>query len=102
MMELVTEMSPMVGVTTACKALAVPRATYYRCRRSSPAPRPTKPRPPCHRALPPEDVQQVLDVLQSERFVDVAPPEVYATLLDEGMRLCSVRSMYRYLSWMDT
>ena len=37
-------------------------------------------------------------MLQSERFADVAPAEVYATLLDEGIRLCSVRSMYRYLA----
>ena len=29
------------------------------------------------------------------RFVDGAPPEVYAMLLDEGRRLCSGRSMYR-------
>ena len=37
-------------------------------------------------------------MLHSDRFVDVAPPEVYATLLDEGTHLCSVRSMYRYLA----
>jgi putative transposase len=39
----------------------------------------------------------VLDVLHSERFVDDPPHEVYATLLDEGKYLCSVRTMYRIL-----
>jgi putative transposase len=39
----------------------------------------------------------VLDVLHAERFVDQAPPEIYATLLEEGMYLCSVRTMYRIL-----
>jgi len=39
----------------------------------------------------------VLDVLNSERFVDRAPAEVVATLLDEGQYLCSERTMYRIL-----
>jgi putative transposase len=36
-------------------------------------------------------------VLHSERFADVAPEEVYATLLDEGVYLCSASTMYRLL-----
>jgi putative transposase len=40
----------------------------------------------------------VLEVLHSERFVDVAPEETYATLLDEGTYLCSTRTMYRILA----
>jgi putative transposase len=39
----------------------------------------------------------VLDVLHADRFVDQAPPEIYATLLDEGTYLCSLRTMYRIL-----
>ena len=39
----------------------------------------------------------MLDVLHSERFVDHAPEAVYATLLDEGVYLCSVPTMYRLL-----
>jgi putative transposase len=42
--------------------------------------------------------QQVLDLLHSERFVDTAPPEVVATLMDEGQFLCSERTMYRILA----
>lgn len=42
--------------------------------------------------------QQVLDVLHSERFVDISPEETYATLLDEGSYLCSTRTMYRILA----
>jgi putative transposase len=40
----------------------------------------------------------VLEVLHSERFVDVAPKEVFATLLDERVYLCSWRTMYRILA----
>ena len=36
-------------------------------------------------------------MLHSKRFVDVAPAQVHATLLDEGSYLCSVRTMYRIL-----
>lgn len=35
--------------------------------------------------------------LMSARFVDRAPHQVYATLLDEGRYLCSIRTMYRLL-----
>jgi putative transposase len=47
--------------------------------------------------LPPEERQQVLALLHDERFADLPPAEVYATLLDEGKYLCSVRTMYRLL-----
>lgn len=40
----------------------------------------------------------MLTMLNSERFVNVAPAEVYATLLDEGAYLCSTRTMYRVLN----
>jgi putative transposase len=40
----------------------------------------------------------VLSTLHTKRFVDKAPTEVYATLLDEGTYHCSVRTMYRILT----
>ena len=39
----------------------------------------------------------VLEVLNSPRFVDQAPLQIYAQLLDEGVYLCSVSTMYRVL-----
>src|SRR5690625_5855370 len=41
--------------------------------------------------------EQVLAVLHSDRFVDQAPQQIYATLLSEGTYLCSVSTMYRLL-----
>ena len=41
--------------------------------------------------------QLVLAVLTSDRFVDLAPLQIYAQLLDEGVYLCSVSTMYRML-----
>jgi putative transposase len=43
----------------------------------------------------------VLEVLHSDRLVDMAPAEIYATLLDEGQYLASVSSMYRILRAAD-
>jgi putative transposase len=40
----------------------------------------------------------MLDLLRTPRFVDLAPAEIYATLLDEGVYLCSIRTMYRILA----
>jgi len=40
----------------------------------------------------------VKETLNSTRFVDRTPAEVYATLLDEGRYLCSIRTMYRLLA----
>jgi putative transposase len=97
--QAIVELAPVVGTTAACAAVGRGRATHYRWHRKSPprprpAPKPPRPQP---RALSEEERQGVLEVLRSERFVDMAPPEVYATLLDEGIYLASVPTMYRIL-----
>ena len=93
----VEELSPVVGTRPACHALGVAPATIYR-RRRPPEPRPPKPKQPPRWALSPEERGTVLEVLHSERFVDAAPAQVWATLLDEGTYLCSERTMYRILA----
>jgi len=45
-----------------------------------------------------EETRAVLDVLHEDRFADLAPAQVYATLLDEQRYLCSERTMYRVLA----
>jgi len=89
-----------VGKVAACQALDVARASLYRfCQPASLMDAPQRPAPP--RALGPAERQTVLAQLNSERFVDQAPAQVYATLLDEGQYLCSVRTMYRILDQHD-
>jgi len=89
---------PLVGISAACTSLAVPRASYYRAQKPRPAPRP-RPSPP--RALKPEQRGEVLGLLDSDRFADKAPRQVYAALLDEGEYRCSVSTMYRILAAED-
>jgi putative transposase len=96
-MKAVEELSAEVSTAAACRSLGVPRATLYRRRRPRPSAPATALRPKSPRALSDEERQQVVAVLHSEPFVDKAPAEVYATLLDEGQYLCSIRTMYRIL-----
>lgn len=93
----VEQVAATVGVAQACRALGVARATLYRHRQPTPA-AVISARRGSYRSLTDLERQNVLDVLHSERFVDQAPAEVYATLLDEGTYLCSVRTMYRILA----
>jgi putative transposase len=93
----VEELTPIIGTRPACRALGASPATVYR-RRRPPQPRPVRPRPTPARALSEPERRQVLELLHSERFVDVAPEEAWATLLDEGTYLCSPRTMYRVLA----
>lgn len=97
-MKAADELSREVGRKAACDALQVPRATFYRYLDEQ--------RCPCsaeglHTAPPlsltPAERQNVIDILNSDRFQDRAPYEVYATLLDEGEYHCSIRTMYRIL-----
>ena len=93
MMKKVDEVGPRLGVRATCETLGVSPASYYRSRR--PRNMPDRRKPP--RKLGEEERERVLSVLHEERFADLAPAEVYATLLDEETYLCSERTMYRIL-----
>ena len=94
-MPAVKDLAEGVGVASACDALTVPRATYYRWLKPKSE---SKRRPTPPRALRAEERREVRDVLNSEQFADHAPAQVYASLLDRGTYLCSVRTMYRILA----
>lgn len=86
------------GLTTGelCDALSIPRSSYYR--KTKPELNPDKQKKNPHpRALSTEEQTQVLGELNSERFCDMSPAEIYTVLLDEGRYLCSERTMYRLL-----
>ena len=97
-MEAALDLAQEVGTKPACEALGVCRAGVYRRRARhnavlvEPSRRPSPPR-----TLSLIERTGVRDILNSERFMDRAPHEVYATLLDEGEYHCSIRTMYRIL-----
>ena len=87
----VDDATPTLGAAPACLVLGLSRASLYRGRRPAAVARP-RPAPP--RALDPIERQ---GVLLHTRFIDQAPAQVHATLLDEGTYVCSPRTMYRVL-----
>ena len=86
----IEELTPVIGTRPACRALGASVATVYR-RRRPPERRPLEPRPTPPRALSAPERERVLEVLHSERFVDVSPEETWATLLDDRTRACCRR-----------
>ncbi len=93
-MQTVADLKERLGVAPTCAALGLARASFYRHQRPRVVAAPRRPSP---RALPPAERAQVLALLNDERFADLAPAEVYATLLDEGKYVCAIRTMYRIL-----
>ena len=97
-MKAAEQLAEDVGVRQACEALGLPRASFYR-----------RVKPPestrddaatarsSSRALSEAERDAVRQTLYSERFMDKSPHQIYASLLDEGEYLCSVRTMYRIL-----
>ena len=89
------------GLKQACDAFALRRGVVYRDRArhrqgtSSCASR-ARPRPPLSLSI--AEQSHLLGVLDSERFADMAPASIFATLLDEGDYYGSIRTMYRLLA----
>ena len=81
----------------AAGLLGRPRANHYRHLRG-PRLGPPPPRPAPANALSEAERQQVLAVLRSPEFCDLAPAQVWARLLDDGIWLCSISTMYRLLA----
>ena len=105
-MKAVTELMPEIGIAGACLHLGVSRASWYRHypkEGPSAAPPPSALPPPepaprrSFRALSPEEEQTVADCLHSKKFQDCAPAAIASRLLDDGIYLCSPRTMYRIL-----
>jgi putative transposase len=96
-------LTPAMGNAAACQAMGLWRGAAARDLDTQrhqafvgPPPRTLRPAPPL--ALDAQERQALLDTLNSERFCETAPAAVYATLLDEGRYLGSVRTMYRVLA----
>ena len=89
-----SELASKIGVKSACEVLNVPRSRVYRERQPKTE---AKPRPTPAHALSDAERGKVRELLNSERFMDQPPRQVYAALLDTGQYLCHWRTMYRIL-----
>ena len=97
-MGALADLTADIGAVAACDAFAIARSSFYRHNRRAGGtdnPCPSRRRSPL--ALSTEQKQRVVDLMHSEPFVDMAPHQIYARLLDQGDYLCSIRTMYRLL-----
>lgn len=90
-LQAVAEAPTQLSKQALCQALGVARSQLYRRQK------PKAPRPPSPRALSEDERTTVRETLNSPRFQDQAPRQVFATLLDEGVYLCGWSTMYRIL-----
>ena len=98
----VTELEPFTSVRRACELLGKSRATLHRQRNPEPAAgRAARAAGAASRGAVTGRAGALLAVLDSERFADKSPAQVYAILLDEGIYLASVRTMYRVMTLAD-
>ena len=96
--QAVAELTPLVGVRAGCAAVGEAQARWYRRHRQSPPPpKPDRVPTPQPRALSELERKELRRVLNSEEHVDEAPATVYAKLLDQGVYVASVPTMYRVL-----
>jgi len=96
--QAVAELEPLLPVKAACELVGQPRSTLYRQRNPRPQAERQPPRAARHpAALSPGEREQLLAVLDSQRFADKSPAQAWAILLDEGIYLASVSTMYRVL-----
>jgi putative transposase len=95
--EHLADLEAATSTKQACELLGASRATVYRRRRPPQPPASTQRIEPANKLSEPER-QHVLDVLRSEEYCDLAPAQVWARLLDDGIYLCSISTMYRLLA----
>ena len=95
-MVLFTELVVVVGVRRSATISGVSRSAHYR-RLRPPQFGPRRARRSPVNALSPEQTAEVLAVLRSAEFCESAPAQVWARLLDRGVYLCSIATMYRIL-----
>jgi putative transposase len=95
--EHLDDLEAATSIKRACELLGASRATRYR-RRRPPTAGPQAPRPTPPNALGEAERQHILAVLRSPTYCDLAPAQIWARLLDDGIYLCSISTMYRLLA----
>ena len=101
MIAIVESRPPIVPLRTACQSLGLNRSTLYArrhaIRRVNIAEKTERTFVTSRRALSAGERQHVAEILNSERFADQPPSQVYHHLLQEGTYLCSISTMHRLL-----
>jgi len=96
----VGELIPIVGARRACQLTGRSRASHHR-HAQGPVHGPPAPRAAPANKLTDQEVDALLGLMNSPEFVDLAPAQIWAILLDHGAYLASISTMYRLLRTRD-
>ncbi|MFN3218465.1 MAG: IS3 family transposase [Acidimicrobiales bacterium] len=91
------DLEAVTSLKKACELIGANRSTIQR-RRQPPKLGPPAPRPAPPNKLTEPERQHILAVLRSAEYCDLAPAQVWARLLDDGIYVCSISTMYRLLA----
>jgi len=93
---MANNLSKQIGTKAACSVFSLPRSSYYYQYGYSEYTALIDRKLPDSAYLPSER-ENILMIMNSEQYMDKTPYEIYASQLDKGNYLCSVRTMYRIL-----
>ncbi len=96
-MPALQQVRQLIPTSVACQLLGVARSSLYRWEHPTYGPRPAPPAREHPSALTEAEHDAVLAVLDDDRFADKSPAQVWAVLLDDGMYLGSMSTMYRMM-----
>jgi len=94
--DMINTISDKIGTKAACNAFSLSRSSYYYKNGSSSSSTVSKHKLPDF-SLSKEERDEILMLMNSNTYMDKTPYEIYASQLDKGNYLCSVRTMYRIL-----
>jgi putative transposase len=97
MNDCVEELSTVISRRAATRLVCVSRASNARQRHHGPK-RPRRSGVAPSNRLSDAQREEVLGVLNSSQYCELAVPQVWAHLLDNGVFLCSIATMYRLLA----
>jgi len=98
---MVNDLSNKIGTKTACDCFGIPRSSYYYWKNPGAQTVPFQKRKLPNFAYSPVEKQEILNVMNSDIYMNQTPYEIYASKLDGGKYICSVRTMYRILGEND-
>ena len=96
--DMIDNLSDHMTINKICADIGIPKSSYYYWKKKKEDQREketSKYQPSWSLLL--EEKEMILSIMNSEDYYDKSPAYIYYSLLDSGVYLCSIRSMYRIL-----
>lgn len=94
---MIDNLSKSMTINKICKEIGIPKSSYYYWKEKGTQSKKDKSayKPPWSLSL--EEKEMILSIMNSENYYDKSPNYIFYSLLDHGVYLCSIRTMYRIL-----